>query len=231
LRISFARPDAGGSTRQSFQFSVVSNCVAIQVPRRGDGRRCPLRWPTRLPKVRRFARASTPDNPGRALVAKSKELRQRPFRRQPSMPFLMSAMGAARSPADRRFSTSAAAFRRNGALDQRLDEAAVLHHVQLKPERLLDIGGGQSSIEQIGQSCSACREFPRPVRRGRHESPPSPNCIPVSPTGARISGSAGRASPRMVVERSRFRDIDQNALAEFDRLEIVTVWRAAFSSA
>ncbi len=56
------------------------------------------------------------------------------------MPFLMSWW---RWPITWRstVSTSAAAFRRHRALDQFLDEAAVLHHVELEPERLLDIGG------------------------------------------------------------------------------------------
>ena len=31
-----------------------------------------------------------------------------------------------------------AAFRRRGALDQRAHEAAVLHHIELEPERLVD---------------------------------------------------------------------------------------------
>ena len=51
---------------------------------------------------------------------------------------------------------------------------------------------------------------------------PSPCCMPSRPTGARISGSAA-GSPRIVVERSRLRHVDQDALAELDLLQIVAV--------
>ena len=62
------------------------------------------------------------------------------------MPFLMSG-GAGRSPAGRQ-SDQRAALGGDRALDQRLDEAAVLHDVELEPERLVDLGR-DSSIEQI----------------------------------------------------------------------------------
>ena len=55
------------------------------------------------------------------------------------MPFLMSLM-ALPDHLQIDGQHQRAAFGRDRALDQRLDEAAVLHHVELEPERLVDRG-------------------------------------------------------------------------------------------
>ena len=63
------------------------------------------------------------------------------------MPFLMSAALPDHLQIDGEDQRAALGGHR--ALDQRLDEAAVLHDVELKPERLVDIRPAHVFIEQI----------------------------------------------------------------------------------
>ena len=98
-------------------------------------------------------------HPGR-LGGEIEELRQRPFRRHRHAVLDIGMALPDHLQIDGQHQR--AAFRRDGALDQRLDEAAVLHHVQLKPERLLDIGGDildrtdRHRAQRVGNSRGLC---------------------------------------------------------------------------
>ena len=88
-----------------------------------------------------------------------------------------------------------------GALDQRLHEAAVAHHVKLEPERLLHRLGDvlDRADRHGGEACTGCR--PR-ARRGRRGSRRRHAACRQSPVGASASGSAS-SSPSTVVVRLR----------------------------
>jgi hypothetical protein len=97
----------------SFQFSVVSNCVAIHVPSAVMSS-VPLRWPTRLPKVRRLPRSTPATQAG--LVAKSKNFDTRPFRRHRHAVLDVGMALPDHLQVDRQHQR--AALGRDGALDQ-----------------------------------------------------------------------------------------------------------------
>ncbi len=113
-----------------------------------------------------------------------------------------------------------AAFRRHGALDQFLDEAAILHDVELKPEWLVDIF--RHVLDRIDRH-RAQRIRDAGGLRGA--------------AGMNLAVAvlhAGRAHRRQDQRQVRFltedggreialRDIDQNPLAKLDRLQVVVV--------
>ena len=138
-------------------------------------------------------------HPGR-LGGEIEELRQRPFRRHRHAVLDVGMALPDHLQIDGQHQR--AAFGRDGALDQRLDEAAVLHHVQLEPERLVDIGG---DILDRADRHRAQRVGNAGGLRGAAgvDLAVADTACRSDPTGARISGSAA-GSPRMVVERSRF---------------------------
>ena len=106
-------------------------------------------------------------------------------------------------------------------LDQRFAEAAILHHVELEPERLLDIGGdvldrtdrhGRQRVGDAGGLGGTAGEnfAVADLHAGRADrAPGSAACLP--------------ASPRMVGALVAHGDVDEDALTEFQRLEVGAV--------
>src|SRR5882762_2035822 len=94
----------------SFQLSVGSNWLAVHCASDVTFS-MPFTWPARLPKVLRL-----------------------PLRIESAQAGLVAMALAEHLQVDREHQR--AALGGGGALDQRLDEAAVLHHVELEPERL-----------------------------------------------------------------------------------------------
>ena len=120
----------------SFQFSEVSNCEADPF----DSEVMSSVFFTMTGEIAEGAALALQHagHPGR-LGGEIDELRQRPFRRHRHAVLDVGMALADHLEIDGQHER--AAFRRDRALDQLLDEAAVLHHVELEPERLLDIGG------------------------------------------------------------------------------------------
>ncbi len=199
----------------SFQFSEVSNCVVIQVRQRGDvvG---PLEVADQIAEGAALA-AQHAGDPGR-LGREIDQLRQRPFRRhrhavldvRMALPDHLQVDGQHQR----------AAFGRDRALDQRLDEAAVLHHVELEPERLVDGGGDVLD------------------RADRHRAQGEGNAGGLrGAAGVNFAVAVLHADQpdRRQDQRHRrglaedrggeiaLRDVDQDALAELDRLQVVDI--------
>ena len=113
------------------------------------------------------------------------------------------------------------AFGGLGALDQRLHEAAVAHHVKLEPERLVapPRRRPRSSRSTWWRACTGCRPH---ARRGRRGSRRRHIACRQSPVGAIASGIAS-SSPSTVVLRLALRHVDQHALAQLDRAHVVDI--------
>ena len=137
-------------------------------------------------------------DPGR-LGGEIEQFRQRPFRRHRHA--VLDVLMALPDHLQIDGQHQRAAFGGDGALDQRLDEAAVLHDVELEPERLVDIGG---DVLDRADRHRAQREGNAGGLRGAagvnfavamlhaEQARPAPG-----------SAAAREGSPRIVVERSR----------------------------
>ncbi len=105
-------------------------------------------------------------------------------------------------------------------LDQRFAEAAVLHHVELKPERLLDIGGDvldradRHGGERVGNA------------GGLRGAAGEDFAVADLHAGGADRRQDQRHARRLAEDRRLLvahRDVDENALAEFQRLEVGAV--------
>ncbi len=139
------------------------------------------------------------------------------------MPFLMSQW---RWPSTCRSTREhqRAAFGRRGALDQRFDEAAIAHHVELEPERL----------------AVACGHvLDRADRHGRERERDAGGLRGTAGENLAVAVLHAAQPDRRERERQRdflaedgggelaLRHVDQHALAQLDVLEIGCDWRAA----
>ena len=199
----------------SFQFSVASNWLLVHCDSELTSS-MPRTWPARLPKVRRLPRAMLSAQAG--LVAMSMRLLKRDFGGT-VMPFLMSRWRWPRTCRSTR-EDERAAFGRGGALDQRADEAAILHDVELEPERLVD-----RRRHILDRADRHGRERER--NAGRLRRPAGEN-LAVAMLHAAQPDRRQRQRQRGRLAQDGGRgaapgNIDQNALAQLDALEIGAV--------
>ena len=204
----------------SFQFSVVSNCVAIQVPQRGDVVGA-LEVTDQIAEGAALA-AQHAGDPGR-LGGEIEQLRQRPFRRHRHAVLDVGMALPDHLQVDGQHQR--AAFRRDRALDQRLDEAAVLHDVELEPERLVDIIGDvldradRHRAQRVGDAGglrgAAGVDFAVAVLHAGQ---------PDRRQDQRQRGGLAENAGREIA----LRHIDQDALAELDLLQIVAIGAQRF---
>ena len=113
-----------------------------------------------------------------------------------------------------------AAFGGDGALDQRLDEAAVLHDVELKPERLVDIG--RDVLDRTDRH-RAQRERNAGGLRGAAGVNFAVAMLHAEQPDRRQDQRQRRRLAENGGGEIALGHVDQDALAELDRFEIVAV--------
>ena len=199
----------------SFQFSEVSNCELIQVRERGDvvG---DLEVAGEVAEGAALA-AQHAGDPGR-LGGEVEQFRQRPFRRHRHA--VLDVLMALPDHLQIDGQHQRAAFGRDRALDQRLDEAAVLHHVELEPERLVD--GGCDILDRADRH--------RALGEGNAGGLRCAAGVDLAVAMLHAEQADRRQDQRhrggLAEDRGReiaLGDVDQDALAELDLLQVVGI--------
>ncbi len=203
----------------SFQFSEVSNCDAVH----SDSlmmSSVPLTWPAMLPKAAALA-AQHAGDPGR-LAGEIDQFRQRPFRRHRHA--VLDVLVALPDHLQIDGQHQRRAFRRDRALDQRLDEAAVLHDVELEPERLVD--GGCDVLDRADRH----RALGEGNAGGLRGAAGVDLAVAMLHAEQADRGQDQRHRGGLAEDRGgevALGDVDQDALAELDLLPDPRNWRAA----
>lgn len=142
------------------------------------------------------------------LGGEIEQFRQRPFRRHRHAFLDILVAAADHLKIDRQH--QCAAFCGDGALNQRLDEAAILYHIELEPERLVD--RGRDVLDRTDRH--------RALREGNARG------LPVLHSQQSHRRQDQRQRCRLAKNGDReitTRDVDQHALAKLDLLKIVVV--------
>ena len=156
-------------------------------------------------------------DPGR-LGGEIDQFRQRPFRRHRHA--VLDVLVALPDHLQVDGQHQRAAFGGDRALDQRLDEAAVLHHVELEPERLVD--GGRDVLDRADRH--------RALGEGNAGGLRGAAGVNLAVAMLHAEQADRRQDQRqrggLAEDRGRqvaLGDVDQDALAELDLLQIVVV--------